>query len=58
MLDEAVGIMTRAGSIDFARGYARDLIVEAKAALHDAVPKSRARDLLGSMADFFVKRSS
>lgn len=58
LLAEAVEIMEAAGSIDFARDYARDLIVEAKAGLLESVPKSRARDLLGSMADFFIKRSS
>jgi geranylgeranyl diphosphate synthase type I len=55
---EAVGIMEDAGSIEFARTYANDLIVAAKEGLVDAVPKSRSRDLLGSMADFFVKRSA
>lgn len=58
VLDEAVDIMDAAGSIEFARAYARDLIVEAKGGLLDAVPKTRARDMLGSMADFFIKRSS
>ena len=58
LLDEAVEIMQAADSIAFARDYAHDLIVEAKACLVDAVPASRARDLLASMADFFVKRSS
>jgi geranylgeranyl diphosphate synthase type I len=58
LLAEAVEIMGASGSIEFARTYACDLIVAAKEGLVDAVPKSRARDLLGSMADFFVKRST
>lgn len=58
VLNEAVEIMQEAGSIEFARAYALDLIVEAKACLVDAVPASRARDLLASMADFFIHRSS
>jgi geranylgeranyl diphosphate synthase, type I len=58
VLAEAVAIMERAGSIDYARAYARDLITEAKSSLDGALPKSRARDLLGSMADFFIKRSA
>lgn len=57
LLAEAVGIMQEADSIEYARAYARDLIVGAKAGLVDAVPRSRARDLLGSMADFFVDRA-
>ena len=58
VLAEAVEIMEEAGSIEFARGYARDLVVDAKQGLIESVPKSRARDLLASMADFFVKRST
>jgi geranylgeranyl diphosphate synthase type I len=58
VLAEAVAIMEDAGSVDFARIYARDLIVSAKQGLLDAVPPSPARDLLGSMADFFVERNS
>ena len=56
-LEEAVGIMRASGSIDYARSYALDLVTCAKRDLLSAVPRSRARDLLASMADFFVKRS-
>jgi geranylgeranyl diphosphate synthase type I len=58
LLDEAVRIMAEAGSIDFARTYARDLGLGAKAELEAALPKGKARDLLLSMADFFVERDS
>jgi len=58
VLAEAVEIMEEAGSVEFARSYARDLVVDAKQGLIESVPKSRARDLLASMADFFVKRST
>ncbi len=57
-LAEAVEIMREAGSIDYANDYARDLVVSAKQSLEGALPKSKARDMLLSMADFFVKRSS
>jgi geranylgeranyl diphosphate synthase type I len=56
-LDEAVGIMQEAGSIDFANGYAEKLVLQAKDALEAALPHSRARDLLASMADFFITRN-
>lgn len=56
LLDEAVAIMVEAGSIAFARTYARDLVLGAKRDLEAALPKSKARDLLLSMADFFVER--
>jgi len=58
VLAEAVEIMQEAGSVDFANGYARDLVVSAKETLDRALPKSKAKNLLLSMADFFVKRSS
>ena len=57
-LDEAVGIMERAGSIAFANEYASALVLDAKAALDLALPPSKSKKLLESMADFFVKRSS
>jgi geranylgeranyl diphosphate synthase type I len=58
LLAEAVEIMDRAGSLEFARTYARDLVVDAKQGLIDVLPKCRACDLLVSMADFFVARST
>ena len=57
-LDEAVAIMREAGSIDFANEYAGRLVAGAKAAIVAEIPKTRAREMLASMADFFVKRSS
>ena len=57
-LAEAVDIMVQAGSISFARQYARDLVLSAKADLEAALPKTKARDLLLSMADFFVERDN
>lgn len=57
-LDEAVAIMESAGSVAFANDYAKALVLDAKAELEAALPPSSARKLLGSMADFFVKRSS
>ena len=58
LLDEAVAIMRASGSIDFARTYGRDLVLAAKAELEAAVAPSKARDLLLSMADFFVERDN
>ncbi len=58
ILEEAVDIMRRAGSIEYANDYARDLVVAAKRDLDEALPPSKAKDLLLSMADFFIKRSS
>jgi geranylgeranyl diphosphate synthase type I len=57
-LDEAVAIMETSDSIAFAQDYARALILDAKERLDAALPASRAKKLLMSMADFFVKRDS
>ena len=56
LLEEAVALMRDAGSIEYARTYARAIIDEAKTKLERALAPSKARDLLLSMADFFIKR--
>ena len=56
VLSEAVAIMEEAGSIDYARAYAEELTGNAKARLVEVVPSSPYRDLLISMADWFVNR--
>lgn len=57
-LDEAVEIMRQAGSIEFAEEFARSLVLDAKDSLDIALPSGKAKSLLMSMADFFVKRTS
>ncbi len=56
VLDEAVEIMRAAGSIDYARSYAENLTAIAKNRLREMVTPSPARDVLESMADWFVNR--
>lgn len=56
VLEEAVGLMDSAGSIDYARSYAENLTSIAKNRLREMVEPSQARDLLESMADWFVNR--
>lgn len=55
LLARAVRIMEDAGSIDYARVYARDLIAEAKDAI-SCIADTDCKDTLLSMADFFVDR--
>ena len=55
-LEEAVELMRKAGSIDYARNYAENLTSIAKNRLVDMIAPSPARDLLVSMADWFVSR--
>ena len=57
-LDEAVAIMNKSGSIDYARNYAENLTSIAKNRLVDMIEPSKSRDLLISMADWFVSRLS
>ncbi len=55
-LQEAVDIMNESGSIDYARNYAENLTSIAKNRLFDMIDPSPARDILISMADWFVSR--
>jgi geranylgeranyl diphosphate synthase type I len=52
---EVVEIMHRYDSMGYARSLARELILEARSYL-DVMRESRARDVLASMADFFLER--
>lgn len=56
LLAEAVDILQRAGSLDFAREYSTNLVLSAKEAIDKALPASKAKKVLISMADFFVNR--
>lgn len=56
LLAEAVQIMEEAGSIQYARDYADQLVQAAKERLIAVVEPSISRDLLVSMADWFVER--
>jgi len=58
VLEEAVSILQECGSITYARGYAKDLVVAAKQRLEETLAAGKARTLLLSMADFFIRRSS
>ena len=54
-VDEVVELLRRYGSLDYARALACNLILEARSYLQVLQP-SRARDVLASMADFFLER--
>lgn len=56
LLEEAVQIMRDAGSLDYASSYAGKLVEDAKVELERALDPSKAKDLLLSMADFFISR--
>ncbi len=52
---EVVALLERYGSMEYARSLARGLILEAREHLQ-VLPESRSRDVLESMADFFLER--
>ena len=56
VLAEAVEIMQETGSIEYARNYAQNLTSISKNRILGVVDPSPARDLLVSMADWFVNR--
>ena len=56
VLAEAVDIMRATGSVEYARAYAENLTNTAKGRLVEKVGPSLSRDLLISMADWFVNR--
>ena len=56
MLAIAVDIMQQAGSIDFAHDYSIGLVNNAKAELSQSLQVTKPRDLLLSMADYFISR--
>ncbi len=56
ILEEAVTLMRESGSIEYARRYAESLTERAKSNLKKVLPASLERDLLLSMADWFVER--
>lgn len=57
-LARATELMEDAGSIDFARGYAQSLASDAKERLDGADVTEGSRELLLSMTDYFIGRSS
>lgn len=57
LLEEAVGIMEDAGSIQYASDYATELVSNAKTDLGLTLAPSKAKNMLLAMADFFIKRS-
>lgn len=55
-LARAVELIDRAGSIDYVRAYSIDLVSGAKEALAPVPLDAGAKELLFSMADFFIHR--
>lgn len=56
-LARATELIDASGAIDYVRGYARELVSDAKARLMGARLEEAPRDVLLSMADFFVERA-
>ena len=58
VLSAAVEIVRASGSLDYAHEYATGLVQQAQAQMIEFIPKSTYRQLLLSMADFFIDRMS
>lgn len=58
LLAEAVDIIKKTGSIEYASGYAHGIVFESKETLDGALGPSKAKNLLLAMADFFVERQA
>jgi geranylgeranyl pyrophosphate synthase len=59
LLERAVRIAYASGSIAYAQEYARTLVEKGKTRLRRSFPdRSDSRELLLSMADFFIERIS
>lgn len=56
VLEEAVQLMESCGAINHAKSYAENLTSVAKIRLKDILEPSQPRDMLESMADWFVNR--
>lgn len=56
VLARAVDIIAAAGSLDYSRALSAELVSRAKARLEGVTLESRSKDVLLSMADFFVER--
>jgi geranylgeranyl diphosphate synthase type I len=54
-IDEAVAELERAGSIEYARSTARELVDSGKSHL-DVLPDNEAHDLLDNIADYLIER--
>ena len=54
-IDDAVAVLEDAGSIEYARRTARDLVAQGTERL-DVLPKNEARSLLEALADYLVER--
>ena len=54
-IDDAVAALDEAGSIDYAKGKAQELVERGKGRL-EVLPENDARDLLAGIADYLIER--
>jgi geranylgeranyl pyrophosphate synthase len=56
LIMEAIDLMKKAGSIDYARKVSEELAMEALEALRRGLPKSESRRKLEVLAEFLIRR--
>jgi geranylgeranyl diphosphate synthase, type I len=56
LIDEAIAIMKKYGSIEYARAFARDMVKKAWVQVEPLLPKNPAKEKIRAFADFLVER--
>ena len=56
-INEAIEIMRKAGSLDYARAFSKKLVKQAWAGVDSLLPQSDAKDKLKAFADYLVERN-
>jgi geranylgeranyl diphosphate synthase, type I len=56
LIAEAIGIIVKYGSVDYAKAFARDMVKKAWKDVEPLIPKGQAKEKLRAFADFMVER--
>jgi geranylgeranyl pyrophosphate synthase len=56
LIDEAIAIMRKYGAIEYAKGFARDMVKKAWVEVEPLLPKNPAKEKIRAFADFLVER--
>jgi geranylgeranyl diphosphate synthase type I len=56
LIDEAISIMEKYGSIDYAKKFARKIVEESWIEAEELIPSSNAKEKLNAFAKFLIER--
>ena len=57
LIEEAINLMNKTGSIEFCRQISKDVVVNAWRRVRDSIPESRSKQDLFNLAIFCVDRN-